>query len=662
MADNSTPPSPPPPPPSDDPKPQGPWIYSGGTDPAGGFYSPPTPQPKPTPKYSPPAGTPPAAAQPASPAPAAPAPAPVATTAASRPAYAQRPGTGPSRPPAQDATLAHVIDTIEAIIIALIVALTFRAFIVEAFVIPTGSMAPTLLGAHFKVICPSCGYEFDRDARLEWQLRQVESHLAIVNVGNHTELTSNKTIPADNTLPIYCPNCMYPIQPKDLPGYLGTVEADDRERGRNPAGRASRDVPFAWANNGDRILVMKYFYSIMDPSRWDVIVFKEPQGAKDNYIKRLIGLPNETVEIINGDIYIAPPQHHEESDLAIQRKPEHLQQFLWQVIYDNDFYPNDEGKPRQFVEGTGYRNVPWTNPWVGATDAWTKGIVMAHNAPSADALVFQARPPYTENYLGYNDDMIVTAQDPAGPLRVVGDLRVEALWTPASDDALSVGISLGRPHNRFRTRWDTQGISLEQFDPATGAWHEVERAAHAAPEARHPYRISMNNVDRAVQFYIDGKRAISHETTWTAADAHRLEREEQFQPVRPGDTLIRIDVGGPSTLAHLKLFRDLYYTQCEGANVAHTANDGNPLSLGNDEFFAMGDNSRNSLDGRMWTEVFPALDDLGTRQGIVPRRYLLGKAFFVYWPAGFRPTTNDSVPLFHDLPLVPSTGDMRFIR
>ena len=70
----------------------------------------------------------------------------------------------------EDASLASIIDTIEAIIIALILALTFRAFVVEAFVIPTSSMAPTLLGAHFNVICPVCGYAFDRNASLNCQV------------------------------------------------------------------------------------------------------------------------------------------------------------------------------------------------------------------------------------------------------------------------------------------------------------------------------------------------------------------------------------------------------------------------------------------------------------------------------------------------------------
>src|SRR5438046_3911093 len=54
-----------------------------------------------------------------------------------------------------------VKDTIESILVAFILAFIFRAFIVEAFVIPTGSMAPTLLGAHMHFHCDDCGYEWD---------------------------------------------------------------------------------------------------------------------------------------------------------------------------------------------------------------------------------------------------------------------------------------------------------------------------------------------------------------------------------------------------------------------------------------------------------------------------------------------------------------------
>ena len=77
--------------------------------------------------------------------------------------------------------------------------------------------------------------------------------------------------------------------------------------------------------NGDRILVSKFNYEFSEPKRWDVIVFKFPGNAKQNYIKRLIGLPNETVWVRHGDIYIGPNLKGEEAAEVFQvaRKPLH---------------------------------------------------------------------------------------------------------------------------------------------------------------------------------------------------------------------------------------------------------------------------------------------------------------------------------------------------
>ena len=55
---------------------------------------------------------------------------------------------------------------------------------------------------------------------------------------------------------------------------------------------------------GDRILVNKFLYKFKEPSRGDVIVFKYPEDKKKDFIKRLIAVGGETVEIKNGGIYI----------------------------------------------------------------------------------------------------------------------------------------------------------------------------------------------------------------------------------------------------------------------------------------------------------------------------------------------------------------------
>ena len=51
-------------------------------------------------------------------------------------------------------------ETIESVVIAFVLAFLFRTFEAEAFVIPTGSMAPTLQGRHKDVDCPKCGYRY----------------------------------------------------------------------------------------------------------------------------------------------------------------------------------------------------------------------------------------------------------------------------------------------------------------------------------------------------------------------------------------------------------------------------------------------------------------------------------------------------------------------
>lgn len=56
----------------------------------------------------------------------------------------------------------------------------------------------------------------------------------------------------------------------------------------------------------DRVMVLKFAYWFKEPQRGDIIVFKPPEGIgqKDDLIKRLIGLPGETVEIKEGKVFI----------------------------------------------------------------------------------------------------------------------------------------------------------------------------------------------------------------------------------------------------------------------------------------------------------------------------------------------------------------------
>lgn len=58
-------------------------------------------------------------------------------------------------------------------------------------------------------------------------------------------------------------------------------------------------------NDGDNLIVDKLSYRFNDPERFDIIVFPPPYAENKLYIKRIIGLPGETVRIDEeGNIYI----------------------------------------------------------------------------------------------------------------------------------------------------------------------------------------------------------------------------------------------------------------------------------------------------------------------------------------------------------------------
>lgn len=74
--------------------------------------------------------------------------------------------------------------------------------------------------------------------------------------------------------------------------------------------------------DGDVILVNRMIYDASKPKRGDVIVFK-PNGNENarSYIKRIIGLPGETVQIKDGDIYIDGEKLKEDYDTTAIENP-----------------------------------------------------------------------------------------------------------------------------------------------------------------------------------------------------------------------------------------------------------------------------------------------------------------------------------------------------
>lgn len=210
-------------------------------------------------------------------------------------------------------------ETVEAFVVAFILALLFRAFLAEAFVIPTGSMAPTLMGAHKDLFCERCQTRYQTGASLE-RKEPVTYNVVVATI---------------------CPNCRH-TNPLDL-------------------ANESNDGTF----NGDRILVSKFSYTLKDPDRWDVIVFKYPGNPKQNYIKRLVGLPNEAITVRHGDIY-ARPLDADVSDNQILRKPPSKLLAMRHLVYDSNHQ-----SPALIESGYPSRWQPWReNATEPPADSW----------------------------------------------------------------------------------------------------------------------------------------------------------------------------------------------------------------------------------------------------------------------------------------------------
>ena len=56
--------------------------------------------------------------------------------------------------------------------------------------------------------------------------------------------------------------------------------------------------------DGDNLIVDKLSYRFKDPERFDIIVFPYQYQEKTYYIKRIIGMPGETLQVIDGMVYI----------------------------------------------------------------------------------------------------------------------------------------------------------------------------------------------------------------------------------------------------------------------------------------------------------------------------------------------------------------------
>lgn len=223
-------------------------------------------------------------------------------------------------------------ETLESVVIAFVLAFLFRTFEAEAFQIPTGSMSPALLGRHKDVNCSECGYRFritdsdeERDdvqrvraAFSNPEVQQVEFQGQWINRAGMRQVLLGVQVVGGK-----CPICRHvmPVRPDLDPQLSNQVDLEG--------------IEFSPSYNGDRILVNKYGFTFNDPERWDVVVFKYPGNAGMNYIKRLVGLPGESLQVYQGDLFSRPLDGSEE--YAILRKPPVKVEAMLQPVHDSDY-------------------------------------------------------------------------------------------------------------------------------------------------------------------------------------------------------------------------------------------------------------------------------------------------------------------------------------
>jgi len=74
----------------------------------------------------------------------------------------------------------------------------------------------------------------------------------------------------------------------------------------------------------DRIIAFRLSYVFSDPQRYDIIIFRPPQGSGNLYVKRIIGMPGETLEIIDGYVFINGSDTPQRTDFIYNTRVENL--------------------------------------------------------------------------------------------------------------------------------------------------------------------------------------------------------------------------------------------------------------------------------------------------------------------------------------------------
>lgn len=533
-------------------------------------------------------------------------------------------------------------ETVESMVVAFVLALLFRSFEAEAFVIPTGSMANTLMGRHRDLLCETCGTSFRVGASKEL---------------NDGTCTLN---PRAFVRQARCPSCGVSMQLTDATGAY---------RHEYP--------PFA----GDRILVEKFAYDFSEPKRWDVVVFKYPEDAKTNYIKRLVGLPGETVAIAAGDIWTS----RGEDKPVIARKPPDRMRAMLQTVHDSSKVATrlqEAGFPDAWSDWSAQGENPrWTTSDRGRSYSVAAGEpamlrwrrLLPESFEPGQRFAGTPEPALVGDFQPYNQDpeyVGLHRSRKRGCLldgaHWVGDLAIEC-QLESVDGSGVVTFDLVKAGVRHVCSIDlatgSATLAREGDDP-------VHATAVTSVRGKGRWTILFANVDDEVSLAVNGRRVKAEgQTTWAQNPVDAVDARPAIVRGEPGET--RPDdlapagitvTGGSVRVADIRILRDIYYiassTQA-GLFGREAEEEMLVFPLYEDQFFVLGDNSSASKDCRAWGTFDAPLHH-------VDRRLLVGRALVVWWPHAVPTPWNVKVGERCGwelrLPFLPNFARMRFVR
>ncbi len=127
---------------------------------------------------------------------------------------------------------------------------------------------------------------------------------------------------------------------------------------------------------GERLIINKVVYNLHEPERGDVIVFHPPNNRRADFIKRIIALPGETIEVKDGVVYIDGDQMVEpyikqrpKYTLSRQKVPENE----YFVLGDNRNNSNDSHNgwtvPQEKIIGKAWLSI-WPPPQWGVVPSY----------------------------------------------------------------------------------------------------------------------------------------------------------------------------------------------------------------------------------------------------------------------------------------------------